>query len=333
MKIRISKISLLWVSSYRKELMGIATVLILFCHAPANGVAVPYIIDKVLRWGGIGVDVFLLCSGVGMFFSLKKERSLMDWYWKRYLRILIPFLLFAIPYYLFRMVFDVENLLCFLSNITTISFWTRHEGAWFVSMLIPLYFLTPLIGNIIDGFNTRLIPTVLLCIFSIIGACLPTSSTIFHNIQMCLGHMPSFFVGYWSAKYVMEAKQIYLKWVMFAFIPYLLILPFYKCLHVSSNWMIVLPGSLLLVALVDYIQRLDFKQIGQFLAFLGTISLESYLANIYLPVVMKKVGIKDFLIVYDERNYIFYTIVICVGLLIANWGHQISNRCLNSIRK
>ena len=112
-------------STYRTELMGFATLLIIICHAPANGVAMPALLDKILRWGGIGVDIFLFCSGLGMYFSLQKNTNWKRWYIHRYLRLLVPFLLFAIPYYLFRWAIDGDDVWRFLGNISTVSFWTR----------------------------------------------------------------------------------------------------------------------------------------------------------------------------------------------------------------
>ena len=241
------------ISKFRTELMGIATLLILICHAPANGFTLPTILDRAIRWGGIGVDFFLLFSGIGLYYSLRKTDNLLVWYKRRYLRIFVPFLLFAIPYYLFRKFIDGDSWLHFIGNITTLSFWTRHEGAWFVAMLVPLYLLTPLIAWFTDKAKNRWTPTIVLCVLSILGASIPTTNAIFDNIQMCLGHVSSFFIGYWIAKYVFEGKEIEFKWI-YIYIPiFIVIYYFYRHLHISSNWMIVLPISILLTALFDYI--------------------------------------------------------------------------------
>lgn len=61
-------------TQYRRELMGVATVLILLCHSllpPA--IHCP---NDILRWiiitGNRGVDIFLFLSGLGMYHSLRK---------------------------------------------------------------------------------------------------------------------------------------------------------------------------------------------------------------------------------------------------------------------
>ena len=70
------------------------------------------------------------------------------------------------------------------------------------------------------------------------------------------------------------------------------------------------------------------KSINKIFSFLGTISLESYLANIFLPVVLRKVGLVSFMQTFDAGNYVFYLIVVFAGVGLAYVGHIISERVL-----
>lgn len=280
--------------------------------------------------GGVGVDLFLLYSGLGMYYSLQKTTNIKEWYKRRYLRILVPFLMFAIPFYLFRMIIDEDSILHFVGNITTISFWTRHEGAWFVALLIPLYLLTPLIAKIIDGARNRWMPVLVFCLLSIVGACFPVTNAVLNNIQMCLAHVPSFLVGYWVALYVSGGKEIKWGWIALSLVVYIGVLFFYRHLNVSSNWMIVLPGSIIFAGILN---KWSVTAINNSLSFLGTISLESYLANIFLPVVLRKVDVMSFLQTFDSGNYVFYMIVVLAGISIAYVGHIISEKILNSAQE
>ena len=47
-------------SKYRSALMGMATIGILMCHAPANGVNLPFHLNSILELGAVGSDGFLL---------------------------------------------------------------------------------------------------------------------------------------------------------------------------------------------------------------------------------------------------------------------------------
>lgn len=60
------------ISKYRTELMGMSAILILVCHSVAY-IEMPRILQYVLSFGNIGVDLFLFLSGMGMWFSLTKS--------------------------------------------------------------------------------------------------------------------------------------------------------------------------------------------------------------------------------------------------------------------
>ena len=73
--ISFSKINISQVSDYRTQIMGLAAVMIIACHAPASGVKMPYISAKILELGNFGVDIFLFLSGLGCYYSLSKNRG------------------------------------------------------------------------------------------------------------------------------------------------------------------------------------------------------------------------------------------------------------------
>lgn len=315
------------ISSHRAALMGVATILIIVCHGPANGVVLPPMIERIIRWFGIGVDLFLFLSGLGMYFSLQKKSGLQAWYLHRYLRILIPFFVISIPYYLFRWIVDEDTFLRFLSNITTFSFWTRHEGAWFVAMLLPLYLLTPWIAKYIDKSRIRILPTLLLCFVSIAGSIVPTSNPIAGNIQMCLGHVPSFFCGYWIGEYVYNKKSIDRQILLMCFGGAVLYAALF-CLNVQTNWLLMIPFVIIGAILFE---TFCCGRLYKLFVFMGAISLESYLFNIYLPVVLRKIGCKDFLYTFDSGNYVFYLLVIVLGILLAYIANMFCKRIVSEI--
>ena len=66
-------------SQYRTALMGLAIIMILLCHARMDGAQLPNVILSILSLGNWGVDIFLLVSGIGMFYSIKKRADNINW--------------------------------------------------------------------------------------------------------------------------------------------------------------------------------------------------------------------------------------------------------------
>lgn len=64
--IDLSKVSL-----YRTQLMGIAAILIVLCHASLYGVQMCSVLSTILNIGNIGVDVFFVFvwNGLLLFFK------------------------------------------------------------------------------------------------------------------------------------------------------------------------------------------------------------------------------------------------------------------------
>lgn len=58
------------ISEYRGQLMGIATLLVIFGHSVGNGVAMPRWMESLCGLSSVGVDIFLLVSGLGLWYSL-----------------------------------------------------------------------------------------------------------------------------------------------------------------------------------------------------------------------------------------------------------------------
>lgn len=61
------------ISEYRTELMGVATLLVIFGHSAGNGVVMPGWMESLCGLASVGVDIFLLVSGLGLWYSLQKS--------------------------------------------------------------------------------------------------------------------------------------------------------------------------------------------------------------------------------------------------------------------
>ncbi len=142
----------LLISKYRGALMGFASLWIIFFHEWLKvldnhpvGSAIEGYIKSI---GFCGVDIFLLLSGIGLYFSInsKKKSSLPMFYYKRFKRIVLPFVTMAIV----ECIIDKWPEGELLRNISGINFYTRsmYSFLWFVPAIITLYILFPLYNKL-----------------------------------------------------------------------------------------------------------------------------------------------------------------------------------------
>ena len=102
----------------------------------------------------------MLVSGLGIYFSLEKSKSVLQFYKKRIIRIF--------PIYYFIGFFDScfvfhDDMLEYLIRYSTIGFWTGGLYAdWYIPSLILLYILSPIIKKLIESKRFYVLGSLLL---------------------------------------------------------------------------------------------------------------------------------------------------------------------------
>lgn len=196
MKLHLSEIS-----KYRQELMGLATLLILICHSVGNNVAIPFPLNKLFALGTCGVDIFFFLSGFGLYYSLQKKNSLLQWYKKRYVRILVPYLIISIVGFIDYCINKPYGFGEYLYRLSLLSFWTDHNVAWFLAVIIPFYAITPLLYRFLFSHKHSVIAALAITISIIVYNILQPSVTegIVYNINYALPHFIPFVWGFVAA--------------------------------------------------------------------------------------------------------------------------------------
>lgn len=123
----------------------------------ANMYSAPFIDLAVL-----GVPLFLMISGALL---LNRDYGLADFFTRRYTRVLIPFIFWAIVFAFFKIFINgVElSLSSFFSNVNSIEF-------WFVWMILVAYLFIPIINSFIKEYGMKGIEYILILWFAIIIA-------------------------------------------------------------------------------------------------------------------------------------------------------------------
>lgn len=147
------------ISKYRKYIMGVAALLIIICH---NNLVVnlqPWemMLGFIRHFFQIGVDVFLLVSGMGGVFSyVKCNLNTGRFLHKRFMRI-IPTYVVAIGLWgLFSILVGWGIESDFFWEYSIISFYINGSGSeWYVSAILLLYLLFPFFYKVLQK-NRRL---------------------------------------------------------------------------------------------------------------------------------------------------------------------------------
>lgn len=136
------------IGEYRVELMGVAMVLIMLYHSTYRipNAAVSGIYSHIRWLFSIGVDLFFLLSGFGLYHSMRRDPNPWHFYKKRLLRIFPTYFLFAAAWFVISLALRIETAASFLWKYTLISFFISGEATiWFISAIILLYLLFPLL--------------------------------------------------------------------------------------------------------------------------------------------------------------------------------------------
>lgn len=207
-------------SKYRNFIMGIATITILMFHILNNSivfngrlVSFPRYIFKVI--GSSGVDIFLILSGIGLYYYFKKNNNLKKFYLKRYSRILIPYVIICSLAYIIRNIFFFDQgVINIIKDFFFISFFTRGSvWFWYIFALIVLYGIFPYIYNYFDSSkddNTLFSRYIGLITFLLVSVYLLRIEVPFYynNIQIFLLRIPAFVTGVYLGNLSYNKKEM-----------------------------------------------------------------------------------------------------------------------------
>ena len=146
-------------SKWREILMSIGITGVMIAHllrwSDIHGV-ISYIFKPFV--GLVFTEGFLLLSGLGLYYSFKKNSDVRSFYRKRINRLFIPFLIISLPFYLERSFAYNQSVGDFLLNITALHFWfAGNDGMWYISVSLLLYFVFPFIYKYVFKNNEQVV--------------------------------------------------------------------------------------------------------------------------------------------------------------------------------
>lgn len=103
--------------------------------------------------GSVGVDIFCLLSGIGLYFSYSRNHNTIDFYKRRFSRLLIAYIPIAGIFWIIKdfLVLN-DSVSTFIADFSIISFWIEGKRTvWFMSYIAIMYLCFPLIFSLLKG--------------------------------------------------------------------------------------------------------------------------------------------------------------------------------------
>lgn len=311
--------------------MGIACIFVILCHAVPYGVKLGSF-TMLFSHLAFGVDLFLLLSGYGIYFSLidNINGSILSWYKKRIKRIVIPYIITISPFLLIYLYLYDKGIGDFVNCITFVSYFKYHFGLWFLPLIMLLYLVSPIymkLFSLIKRKDNIIITSIFfILILCFVGSYSLTISSdkefsLLYNTLILFGRASSFFVG-WLIAYFTKYDIKWNIWTLVMFI-FLLHAFFYVILPKGFSWwwLYTTPASLVLCLIIRIISK--WSNVISFLKHIGGISLESYITNwgliLIAPALFEKFG------GVFSNSYIQYLFIIIIGILLADLFNKMSN--------
>lgn len=294
------------ISKFRNVLFGIAIWSIMIFHFAEDKIRYcdsdSWII-KILNQGVIGVEIFLFLSGIGLYFSMKKNSSLVSFFKKRFVRILVPVLL-TLPmfWFLYELVFQNKPDR-FWPNVTLFSFFADGNGQfWFIAAILFLYLLFPLLFWFFELPNKLSEkwrePVKLLQVILLIGGVILAVSAaenflpeFYKNTNIALKRIPVFLLGTYFGHLVYEKKRV--SWLFTVLMLLVLVLKIYFTVtqpFARYRYLDAVTAAALCYFLSLLLQLIHQNWLNRFFCFFGGMTLELYIIHVSIRAmcVMKK---------------------------------------------
>lgn len=315
------------VSKFRSELMGLACLWVMLHH---NSFTWPESLDGLRRfslYGNLGVDIFLLLSGVGLYYAWAKKPPLATFYARRFVRLMVPYVLFALPYWVWRDLYLNQG--SFLLDVTQLSLPVKGViTTWYIPAIAVMYLCYPLIAGFLFS-GDRWSRTVILC-GTVMVSCLYLNyggSAIYRNCEIALTRTVIFIVGCALGRSVRDDEPMAPHLPLLALLWIMLNDSLRRHTALEAVWIrfSYIPLALSAVLVCTWVlERLEkLVPLRSFLRFFGERSLELYLTHVlirnvyyhYFPVNQ-----------FDSWGIVSYGIILLLSLSVSTLLHPVINQ-------
>ena len=294
MRITYDKVNL-----YRTELMGIAAILVFLNHSKLFLWDDKYgFVLKLFSEGGVGVDVFILLSGIGLYYSYANNTNAKSFYRRRASRIMPTYLSVATILFGIKCIVN-GSFKRFLLDLSLISYWIYGDGSyWYVAYVLVFYFLYPFIFNfMLKSRKNTVVAISLMYLVQIVV--LLYANDLYCRLQFFFSRLPITIIACWLGKKSYEKETIGKKYFALCMLAFICIRIFRIIFvpEIYEGWVTFLVKTANCYCMIVFIylyailrEKIDIclidrhRKLGMilpwFLTFMGNMSLEVYLIHV-----------------------------------------------------
>lgn len=311
------------IAKYRSEMMGIAILNVLVLHSLSWINPNPSFWVTALNTFGrlIFTEGFLFLSGFGLYYSLHRNYSLCSFYRKRVQRLMVPYWLMTLPFFIAYCIIGRYGLGTLFLRITTLDFWVHgnYAGMWYVAISAFLYACFPLIFNVLRRNGVGLL---LLVSVSIIVAVHYVVPRYYEMTSIGIAKIPFFIIGAWAGKMSVDENRLDGKWILLLFFILVILYAYPICSWLNvREWFFRLSGMVICCYLLKLTQQWNLAH--SILRWFGKYTLELYIIHLLF-----KGAISDYTISGTMQSILAIGIALLLCVPVHTFCDVLNNKML-----
>lgn len=295
--------------------MGFAILWIMLFHSNFNIPLINYV--KYIGYGG--VDIFFFASGVGCYFSLKRDSDNWAFMKRRMSRILPTYFIFLFFWFLYKLLVDSITLKEVFANIFCVG-WViglKNQFNWYMNGIWILYIIAPFLFSFINQkpYKKRIVIFILIMLL----ASIPFFNT---DILILISRLPIYFIGFYFASQsekndTLTIRQFIILILMMCFGVITLFLFALKCNSLMWKYglwwypfIFITPGLCFIISFIfNYFYGKPARVLKQVISLIGKYSFEIYLVHVFFYDVFKRC-IKCGFIINTNLNWLIVSLIV-----------------------
>ncbi len=324
-------------SKYRNSIYGVSIILVILFHFLDRVRHLNGVFSEIARlyWiliGSVGVDIFLIMSGMSLFYSMKKDSNVFDFYKKRCKRIIIPYLFIGFIFWYMKDI-AVRQLgrKALLKDLFFVTFFTDGDRSlWFIIAIFIIYMIYPLLFKIydkIDKCNGILTMVLIGFIVGLNHLMYLNNTELYDNIEIMLTRFPAIVLGTYCGKKAYKKEPIRKLdiGIIGTSICIDLAISFYRILKVGYiegkvlRYDQIARGIVVIFLIVLLFSKIKCKRVGELTSIVGNYSLELYLIHVSIFELFDEFGVQT-------TKVICFLIIIIITAELAQGFRRVCDR-------